>query len=178
MSIISAAYFNDGIKNIPNIDKPSVSEMLTDLIAVSEKVYLTAVLGYPLYKAFIAGLAEVTPAAKWVALRDGKDFVYNGKTIRWNGFKDGTTFQSPIANYVMSRYLNDKSIVTSGAGETSSKFENANAESPLTKYVANWNEMVNANVVLYAYLTTSADYPEFDKNIDLSFFKLINMFGI
>lgn len=178
MSIISTAYFNDGIKNIPNTDKPAVNEMLTDLIVVCEKVYLNAVLGYPLYKAFIAGLAETTPAAKWTALRDGSDFVFNGKTIRWSGFKDTTTFLSPIANYVMSRYLNDKSVVTSGAGETSSKYENANAESPLTKYVANWNEMVNANVLLYAFLTTSENYPEFDKNIDLSFYKLVNMLGI
>lgn len=55
-----------------------------------QKRYLIDALGYDLYKAFIVGLEESVPLAKWTNLRDGAEYQVenvNGDlvTVKWNG---------------------------------------------------------------------------------------------
>jgi hypothetical protein len=180
MALITVDYFNDGVKNIPNIDKPSVTEMVTDMIARLELEYLQGVLGYALAKAFADGLAvEPEPETRWIALRDGAEYLRDGRLLKWNGFVDAVTYRSPIANYVMANYVNEKSQITTGVGEASPKAEYSDKESPTMKYLANWNRMTADNLAVIDYVISSGLYPEYDANaLSPRFFYPVNYLGI
>lgn len=180
MSVISAIdYFNSGIRNIPNIDAPEINEAVTSLIEELEPKYLTGVLGYALYKAFEYERLQPVVTDRTTQLLTGAEFTYCGELMRWDGLTNTDTLESPIADYVMSNYVNNQSGLTGGVGEIKPKSEHADVIYPLPKVMQNWNNMVVKNAVLYAYLTSNKElYPEFDGRVDPVFFKPINYFGI
>lgn len=179
MSVISLDYFNSGIRNIPNIDAPEIDEAVTSLIEEFEPKYLKGVLGYSLYKAFENERIQLIITDRTQQLLTGYEFTYCGELMRWDGFSNITTLESPIADYVMSNYVSNQSGLTGGVGEIRPKSEHADVIDPLPKVMQNWNSMVSKNAVLYAYLTSNKElYPEFDGRVDPVFFKPINYLGI
>lgn len=179
MSIISASYFNGGSHNIPNIDAPEIEELMTSLIDEFEPKYLIGVLGYRLFKAFDAERQQEPIPERAEKLLTGDEFEWGGELLNWDGFSNETTFQSPIADYVMSYYVNDRSSISMGIGEGQPKSIHSDIVNPLPKIMHNWNNMIRKNAILFAYLRANATiYPEFDGCVDPVFFKPINYLGI
>lgn len=178
MSIITVSYFNGTPNNIPNIDKTYVSEPLQTTIDTLEPVYLQKILGYELARDFIAGIEEVTPLEKWTNLLNGVEFSNDGILSKWTGFEDATTFNSPIADYVMFNYTRRNASLNSGIGEIKAKNINAETVSPITRIGEVWNSMVDKNILLYNFLISSSDYPEYNNQSALELFKRFSIFGI
>lgn len=84
MSLIDSTYFI-GTINIPNVADTAIGERLTWFINKYEPELLRDVLGYELYKSFIAGLQAVTVDQIWLDLLYGSDFIFNGRTNRYRG---------------------------------------------------------------------------------------------
>lgn len=179
MSIITLDYFNSGIKNIPNLDAPEVSESVTESIEQYEEGYLIGVLGYPLYKVFMGELEMDVVPDRATNLLTGCEFEYNGALMRWCGFSNVTTYESPIADYVMANYVSDNSSATTGVGESLPKAVHSEIANCLPKVMQNWNRMVAKNKMLFIYLTANKEtYPEYDGRIETGLFKPINYLGI
>lgn len=179
MSIITLDYFNTGSRNVPNIDAPYVAEYLQSTIDIYESRYLESVLGYPMCKAFLDDLTLDTIPERALNLLNGVEFEYGGHAVKWCGFSNETTFESPIADFVMANYISDNSSSTTGIGEAIPKAIHAATCHCLPRVMQNWNNMIKANLILYAYLKSNAElYPEFDGNIEAGMFKPINYLGI
>ena len=102
-----------GELNIPNITGTSPAAVanannLKWFITEYEPQFLEMLLGEDLYAEFLAGMAVVTPDAKWTAL---KNKIYLTDTP--NGI-----YLSPAANYVYYHYQRDHITVTASTGET------------------------------------------------------------
>lgn len=146
---------------------------------------LTDLLGYELYKAYTTGIAAVTPDAKWLAIRDGKEYTNrSGHLTYWDGliFTKGTAKKSLIANFVYWHWMADQSTVTTGTGEKASAAANAVDVSPARKMVRAWNQMVKWNCEFVEFLLSNpTDYPEFQNyygRIPADLLKYQNTFGI
>lgn len=83
--IIDASYFV-GKLNLPGAGNTEGLANINLFINDYEDEYLQKVLGYDLWKAFVAGLLEVVPEQKWLDLLEGKEFQYKGRTRKWIGF--------------------------------------------------------------------------------------------
>lgn len=184
MTLIDISYFI-GERNIPNatVSGSAVGEQLTLFINKYEEELLTKVLGYSLYKSFKTGIEAGTPDTKWIALRDGKEYAYHGKTVKWKGLRiTSPVKQSLIADYVYYWFMYNNATQTAAMGEVKTAAENAASVSPGLKMEIAWNEMSKRIDELVCYLDTSIeDYPEWkdqDKHCVLSEFRPINTFNI
>lgn len=164
MSLIDYTYFKGSltIGDISNGNSPVVGNTITtDFIPQYEKDYLLKALGYPLYKAFIAGLEEEEPAQKWLDLRDGVEYEVSGKTYKWDGFVTDDKI-SPIAYYVYCEYMHANAVQSTGTGTAVNNKQNATSVSPAAKISASWVQMKRINAGLWHYLqnnkTTYTDY--------------------
>lgn len=178
MPIITSLYFNSGVKNIPNISADAVAEGVDEAILIYEPEYLQKVLGYPLFAAFDTGRLAEEPEDRWVKLLSGSVFEYGGVQIKWQGFQNEITYQSPIADYVMAKWAADESSNNTGIGESISKGIHAESASALPRVVANWNRMYEKNCILAAFIRSSGLYPEYDGNVDRDLFRPLNALGI
>lgn len=152
MSIITAAYFFGNL-HIAQKGNVSVGNTLADYITRYEGEYLNKVLGYGMAKTFLTGLEAATPDAKWTDLRDGAEYTDAcGNLQQWEGFKDETTYISPIANYVYYWWHRHNATITTERGEKAPKTKNSSGKSMQTKLTRAWNEMVHLNRSLYAFL--------------------------
>jgi hypothetical protein len=106
---------------------------------------LTDLLGYSMYKDFIAGLAVPSPAQKWLDLRDGKEFSFtlNGQTVttKWVGLIN-TIKDSIIARYVYCKYRNNKETFFSGQSQVKAESENSVVADFSQTMVAIWNDFI------------------------------------
>jgi hypothetical protein len=178
-NIIDYSYFIREI-NLPQTGNPDGQSTVTNFITLYEKELLQLVLGYDLWKAFTAGLVEVTPAQKWKDLRDGKEFTnLSGKNKKWEGFKN-TDLVSPIANYVYYKVMENNATQTTTIGEVSTNKENAASVSPVLKMVNAWNRMVDMICVLKEFLDANTDtYTEWQNTVfNYRLFRKTNQFGI
>lgn len=83
--LIDSTYFI-GEKNIPNTSYQDVSSLLENLIAVHEKEYLVAILGYELFKLFDAGLQAPSPDQRYLDILLGKEYTsWSGRPNQWTG---------------------------------------------------------------------------------------------
>ncbi len=85
MSVIAVEDFNDRPYKVPN-QKESVE--FKDFIEKAEEDLLINLLGYSLYKEFIAGLATGPVLQKWTDLKDGAEYTYSEKLYKYNGLID------------------------------------------------------------------------------------------
>ena len=164
MPLINSTFFITEI-NIPNRDRAGVLEPLNNMIAKREPELLTGLMGYGLYKAFIAGLAILpTPEQRMVELRDGKEYVVNGVAHKWKGLViiDGLRKEALSANYVYYWFLRSGATLTTGVGEATTNTENAGRVSPARKQSRAWNEMVYWAHELTHFLVHNLEtYPEY-----------------
>lgn len=157
MPLIDETYFI-GELNIPNTDRPSVSEALMHFIAVREKELLTDLLGYEAYKDFLANPAT----QKWLDLKNGKEYTINDKLYKWEGLIEANN-QSLIACYVYYWWTRNAVSVSTGIGETKPLSENAVSASPADKMVKAWNMMSDKIRMLFHFLYYNADvYGDWD----------------
>lgn len=175
--IIDATYFQ-GRLTIAQKTDVAVSTTLAAFMAKFESEYLIKMLGYKTAKDFTAAIAA-TPDQKWIDLRDGKEFEsYSDGWMKWIGFKNAEK-QSPIANYVYFKWMENEVSTTTGIGEKKMTFANSINYSPMQKMVTAWNEMANWNRTLYHFLDkNSADYPDYGSDWLNELFYKINEFGI
>lgn len=164
MATIDSTYFFGPVL-IPQNSDSAVSGSLQLFIDTKEPELLRQLLGYELHKAYTAGIAAGSPDAKWIAIRDGKEYTNRqGYLDKWRGLKftDGTGKKSPIANYVYWHWMENEATVTTGTGEKKAANQNAVDASPAVKMVRAWNEMIDMNWELIEFLLSNqSDYPEF-----------------
>jgi hypothetical protein len=159
MPIIDTSYFY-GDLSIAQIENEAVEANVKRFIKQYEPELLTELFGYELYKNYLAGVAT---EQKYKDILNGKEYTNRaGKLSKWNGLKNTTLSQSPIANYLYYWYLRDQASVTTGTGEKTANAQNASNASPRTKMARAWNQMVKWNCELVEFLLSNqSDYPEF-----------------
>lgn len=109
-----------------------------------ETEILVELLGYDLYKSFVAGIAEIIPAQKWLDLRDGKDYQVTNKNgqlvyIKWGGIREMLKY------FVYAEYKKMERTTAVVNGETKNNYQNgesANDSFFLTKYMNAYNKGV------------------------------------
>lgn len=88
MSFIDTSYFVAEL-NIPNTGDTSTSQRVTWFIQKYEPLFLQQLLGYPLYKAFVAGMnvsAPATPDTRFLNLLYGAEYNdWQGYQAKWKG---------------------------------------------------------------------------------------------
>lgn len=174
-NLIDHTFFIGNI-NLPNTNQPYVQDRVNGLITHHEPALLVDLLGYQLYKNFIAELAVLPTPATWATdLLNGKEYTYEGKLIKWMGLKTSDK-QSIIANYVYYHYQREEATQSTAVGQSVTKAENAVRISPVDKQCSAWNEMVKWVFDLVRYLETNeVDYPLFkDHCINEQYFTTIN----
>jgi hypothetical protein len=149
--------------HIPQLTDNAVNTDLEWLIAEYEPKLLENLLGYPLYKLFVAGIIANTQIYK--DIRDGKEYTNSrGELVKWKGlsFGEAPLKKSLIANYVYFYWLKKNNSSTTVSGEKTTKTENAEASSPRYKAARAWNDMVEMNKQLRDFLLANlATYPEY-----------------
>jgi hypothetical protein len=182
MATIDASYFF-GPLHVAQKSDSAVSGSLTMFIDEHEDRLLTDLLGYDLYKAYKAGIANSTQIYK--DIRDGKEYTNRaGISTKWRGliYTVGSAKKSLIANYVYWHWMQNEVSSTTGTGEKVAANQNAVNVSPAGKMVEAWNEMVTMIWDLIEFLLTKeSDYPQFQEQysrIHCGLLKKQNLFGI
>lgn len=152
--------------NIAQLNVQAVQDNINDFIAKYEPKYINEVLGYAFAKLYNAGITA--NEQRFLDIRDGKEFTNcEGYTDKWNGFTNSDKL-SPIANYIYYWYIRTNTTYSSGIGEVQPTTENGTIVTPYGKLYHAWNEMVEAEKILYDFLQNIKDddgnliYPEFD----------------
>jgi hypothetical protein len=159
MPLIDTSYFY-GDLSIAQITNEAVEANVQRFIKQYEPELLADLLGYELYKNYLAGVATVQ---KYKDIRDGKEYTNRaGKLAKWRGLKNNSISQSLIANYVYYWYLRNEASITTGTGEKTANAQNASNASPRVKMTRAWNQMAKWNMELVEFLVSNqTDYPEF-----------------
>jgi hypothetical protein len=167
MPLIDHTFFIGEI-NIPGTTEDTIAERIAFFIQSYEEKLLRDILGYPLWKAFNAGIAQASPDQKWIDIRDGKEYTgLDSYLHKWDGLvikKASTTLKkSLIANYVYWMWQKDNVSQTVTIGEVSTKAENSTVITPKFKMIAAWNQMVDWICELHCFLNANlATYPEWE----------------
>jgi len=144
MSLIDKTYFVGDI-SLPNVDN---NNTLTNAIDQYEEDVLKKLLGYDLYKEFIAEIQGGSPAQKWIDFRDGKEFTFefDGNTIstKWEGLINANK-RSLISYYVYAQYRDNRQSTTTGINDVRGIPENAEKVHDSSKIVSAFNR----GIVLY-----------------------------
>lgn len=82
--LIDTSYFEAEL-SIGQITSPAVAANMNLFIEKYEEEYLLNLLGYPLYKAFIDGLAGSPIDQRWLDILNGTDYTYGGYLRKWDG---------------------------------------------------------------------------------------------
>lgn len=132
---------------------------LTRAITEHEESWGLAFFGYELWE-LIKDNAADTEGIYYDLIR-GKEYTdENDKLQKWPGFL--TTGKNPIACYVYYQFMRENATHTTTNGEAVSKKENMADASPAHKMVAAWNNMVELNQKLHAFLYANReDYPAY-----------------
>jgi hypothetical protein len=114
----------------------------------TEKDILVKLLGYHLYKEFIADLDEsnVPQSDKFVKLLSGDEFsfvTYQGNTVNceWRGLVDSDLKQSVLAYYCFFQFMNYNNTQITTTGHKRTKAENAEYADIRMRLVDAWNNM-------------------------------------
>lgn len=84
MSLIDYTYFK-GDLTIAGLDREANVQRLALFIDKYEDEFLRKLLGYPLYKAFINGLSQVSVEQRWLNILQGAEYQWNTRTEQWRG---------------------------------------------------------------------------------------------
>lgn len=142
-------YFYGQIQ-VADVENTAVERNLKVFILQYEEPFLALLLGQALYDAYVAGMNEVAPAAKWTAL--------NAELYQVSG----STKLSPAAHYVYWYWMRTEATQTTASGE---KINNPDKSIPIgnvQKAKLAWNAMVIRNRNLIAWIKARPeDYPEY-----------------
>ncbi len=138
MSLIGDTYF---IREI-NLAQNALNSDMAGFITQYEKEALIMLLGYELYKDFIANPADT----RWARLISGHeydvDFAGTTTTIKWNGLTN-TDLLSLLAYYIYYWYMNFHATDTTSVGESVIEKENALGVTPIQKMTSAWNNFLH-----------------------------------
>lgn len=173
---LSAAYFVGEI-SIPNISGTTIIDQanlknLQISIAIYEPLFLKDLLGEDLYTAYAAGIAEVTPDAKWTTLNNKIYYTDAALTALSTGI-------SPVANYIYFQFHRNNASVTLQNSEVKPGHQNFTVTSPAQKMVSAWNNMVRLCDEIQEFIEDNiTDYPEFEtSDVPPRTFEKITMHG-
>lgn len=110
MSLIDQTYFV-GDLTIAGRTKTEVSERLALFIEKYEDEFLRNLFGYPMYKALLDGLSQVTVDQRWLDILEGKEFQYSSRTRQWGGLIMLATGQTLTINPA-----GQQTLISGGAG--------------------------------------------------------------
>lgn len=178
-NLIDASFFVAEI-DIPNKSKAEVLETVNWFIDKYEPICLQSILGYPLYKAYLAAPTE----PRFVALFNGVEYTQNdGVLAKWKGIVQSET-ESMLAYYIYYFFQKNTAIKQAGIATVIPKAEGSYNISPAEKMVAAYNTFVRTLNEMLIYLTTQTvaeDYPEFTYDTTRSViasFRPVNTFDI
>jgi hypothetical protein len=124
-----------------------LGSVLQTYITKYEPEILRRVLSYSLWKEFNTAIAGGSPAQKWVDLRDGAEYTWNGKPEFFTGVKELTV------DYVYFKFIKQNSEYASGVGIKKIQTENSENADPSYKQTIAYNDMVDINSELYQFIT-------------------------
>jgi hypothetical protein len=158
--IIDYTYFTGNL-TIAQLSQSEVVADLNILIEREEPAYLKKLLGLGFYRAFEAGIDPISGAdQRWLDILQGVEYEYNGTDYEWIGLENSQK-QSPIANYIYTKYLEKEVVQSTGIGQVKPATENGSLASITPKVVRAWNEMVDWEYALIRFLhENAAIYPE------------------
>ena len=137
-NLIDSTYFFGEI-SLPGSSLSGDLADIDDYITQYEKEALIDILGYTLYRDFIANPGDT----RWTRFSAGHEYTitYLGDThyVKWNGLVN-TELISLIAYYVYYYYVRFHMTHTSGFGELLQQAENASRISPTQRMVNAWNQ--------------------------------------
>jgi hypothetical protein len=136
--------------NISQRSEAEVAANINAYITKHEPIFLECLLGYELYKDF---LANVVSSPEYQALRDGgQEFT----TTR--GYKTkSVSIKKPLAQYIYFQYMKDQFSFTSGSGEKAIEVAGTVNSNAAWKMVRAWNQMVEWNLNICDYLEVKKD---------------------
>lgn len=161
-ALITPSFFIGEI-NVPNTGKADVLEKLNIFIGKYEPECLLRIMGYPLYKAFLA--EDHTIAGRMKDLLYGTEFSVNGNLYFWQGIIHNNL--SLIANYIYWFLERSNATQTTGVATVIPKGASAMVTSPDEKMVAAWNFFSSEINGMIFFLRNKKDnagilvYPEF-----------------
>lgn len=162
-NLIDNTFFQNELSLGIGADAASILQ-LNQFIDYHEPKFLEALLGYKLKKAYDTGI--VGNVQKYKDIRDGKEFENpEGILTKWPGlvYTNGTSKESPIAEYIYYKWMLNKNSSTTVSGEKKTKVINAVDHTPRYKMANAWNRMAERNWKLLYFLQVNEDlYPEFE----------------
>lgn len=165
---------------IPNLDDENASDgTFDDFCDEQEEGELRDLLGDSLYEQFVLGLADVSPDAKWLVLRDGGSYTYGGKNYLWRGMKH------LLKPFIWYAWMRDLEVKKSQVGANLALAENSEKVSLAPELCRKYNEYAYRSgftlcrryvSTLYGFLTANVGtYPDWDDQSEIEY---INQFGI
>lgn len=143
-NLITADYFIREV-NLPGNVLSGTLANITPYIEQYEREVLIDLLGYPLYKSLLVGIAAGSPdygSVRWKRLITGHeyDITYQGvdTQVKWNGLINDEK-RSLLAYFIFYYYLKDHTTFTSNRGELAGLSENAVPFNPAQRLVKSWN---------------------------------------
>ena len=167
MSIIDSTYFKDQLKlPVDNID-------IQSYINKEEPIILIKILGYALYKEFVAAL-ESSPAQKWLDLRDGVEYTdSSGNLQKYDGIF------LIITDHVYNAIIASLQSEATDSGVKIALADNAENVSPREKMLYGNNDMVNRIAVMNDYINrTNDDTPDTYDNYLPQLIEKTNIFDL
>lgn len=171
MYLIDGTYFIRE-NSVPNLQELNGNE--SELIQfIDEKVpsLLQMILGYVNFKdldsQIIDGVLDSGADQKWKDLVEGKEYVREGKTVKWNGliYELGTFKSSLLADYVYYEWLRYNVSQITGIGEAINTAKNGINVNSNQRLVDAWNRFYT-KAVGYCYNTPHVYYHNGVKVID------------
>ncbi len=136
-----------------------------------ERIILSRVLGYELYKEFNTAIAGGSPALKWTELRDGAEYT-DTYLEYFEGVKD------LAVDYIYFKFIQQNNEYSTSVGIKKVLTENSENITPNNKVVIAYNDMVDINEQLRKFIPAknaeSANTYENYREIEI---KKINEFG-
>lgn len=171
MYLIDGTYFIRE-NSVPNLQELNGNE--SELIQfIDEKVpsLLQMILGYVNFKdldsQIIDGVLDSGADQKWKDLVEGKEYVREGKTVKWSGliYELGTFKSSLLADYVYYEWLRYNVSQITGIGEAINTAKNGINVNSNQRLVDAWNRFYTKSVG-YCYNTPHVYYHNGVKVID------------
>jgi hypothetical protein len=136
---------------IPNLTVSSVQQRIQKFIDKYEVMCLVKILGYPMYKDW---LANPTSASN-VALKNGAEYtnVY-GFVQKWQGLLPSNPNESLIAQFIYTKIIEDDILQNTGYGVIKMKPSESVGISPSERIIRTWNDFSHQVLQLVDYLAT------------------------